>query len=125
MQYAIEKNLIDENINPDSYITREEAGKILWGAFKSLDDERSKHLSLKEYGRIGVIEFSAKKQKWGDGRAFVDQRNISKACEEAVYQLYLNGIFTGYNDNSLRPQEILDRATCVTILMKCFKNFDF
>lgn len=125
LQYALDRNLINLYVNPDSYITREEAGRILWKVFKCLDYERAKHLSLKEYGRKAVIEFSAKKQKWGDGQAFVDQRNISLACEEAVYQLYLNGIFTGYNDNSLRPQEILDRATCVTILMKCFKNFDF
>lgn len=79
--------------------------------------------------RFGITSKNAWIHKWNSSAAFTDQDNISSDYADELFQLYVNRIYNGtiinkYNhkmETILQPKEILDRATCCTIIMRTFK----
>ncbi|MEG1132378.1 MAG: N-acetylmuramoyl-L-alanine amidase [Romboutsia sp.] len=84
----------DNTFRPDSPITREEASKIL----------------------ATVINLK------GDGNlSFVDSNKISDWAKDSVDALSDNGMLSGYEDNTFRPNNNMTRAEAVSLLSRVQK----
>lgn len=57
--------------------------------------------------------------KWNLGIAFTDQNSSDFYNSWAIYQMYLNGILSGYPDGSFRPLETINRAETVQCIINC------
>ena len=53
---------------------------------------------------------------------FVDQNDLQSWNEDAVLELYNDGILTGYSDGSVMPNKEVTRAE-VAVLLKRMKDF--
>lgn len=118
LRVAKDKGWIDDSFQPDLQITREEAGYYLWEACKGAKEAVKSNLKLVTYGRGADVKSKA----WQAKKVFSDQNRINPKYEEAIYQLYMNNIYTGYVDRTFRPTQFLDKATCSWLLMRTFNN---
>lgn len=88
------KGYEDGTFRPNSPITREEASKIL-----------ATVLNLKGDGKLG----------------FTDSNKISDWAKDAVDALSDNGMISGYEDNTFRPNNNITRAESVSLLSRVQK----
>jgi hypothetical protein len=69
-----------------------------------------------------VIDNALKLNNIAGGKTFADQNEISTWAKDAVARSNQNGIFTGYPDNTFRPQANASRAeTAIVILNALYK----
>lgn len=120
LKYAYERGWItaEQIISSHEAIQRQEAADIIWQAFMS-EDCTTTH-QLIEYQR-DAADISQRTADWDSGK-FTDQSSISSVYENAMFQLYVNEVLTGYEDNTLKPAANITRQEACTIVYKCLVN---
>ena len=122
LQLALDRgwlNDIDDTVEgfvPNEPINREKAAVLMWTVFT--DPANSNRNLMKD-----LLANSNTKQ-------FDDDWNIEANYKDAIYYLKSSNIITGYFSNQfpprnlLYPKQFLDRASCVSMIMKCFNSIN-
>lgn len=107
---------------PDDSISRQVAGSLLWTVFKG-PNSFNKNTSKMKLTSVTVPD--------PINTGFTDQSSIYSPYLADIYQLShkKNRILTGYENSDkktrrLEPNQLVDRATCCTMVMRCFKWID-
>lgn len=125
LKYALNNNWIDNTINPDEYITREEAMHYLWQAFLAEESKIADILRIKEYSdENSSADIKKRKKDFLLGEACNDKNDISKEYLESICQLYLNKGYSVDRDdigNIIRPKDKLTYASGCVLIMQTVK----
>ena len=125
LKYALNNNWIDNTINPDEYITREEAMHYLWQAFLAEESKIADILRIKEYSdENSSADIKKRKKDFLLGEACNDKNDISKEYLESICQLYLNKSYSVDRDdigNIIRPKDKLTYASGCVLIMQTVK----
>lgn len=84
------------------------------------NDTVTREYVINEFAKAAGIVSDKEPQTLLEG--FADYEEISPSCVQSVAYALDNGIITGYEDNTLRPQKEISRLEALVILSRCLKD---
>lgn len=127
IKYAYVQGWINDDFNPDEIITREAAAYYLWESYT-----RQSVISSGVKDSMKLIEYSKdevwlpKISQWKIDSLFEDKNQINANYEEAIFQLFVNGIYNGYytdifGELNLGPKKALNRAEACAFILRMYE----